>query len=225
MSGRTVENKPTKEKSRDQPVVPVSSTTTNNGENASSTPKFSEELKIEENGTAPVKLATGLTVAIKTLNIDGLQGHKEWLAEVDFLGNLLHPNLVKLVGYCIEDNHRLLVYEFMSRGSLENDLFRSIYAYVANNMLRTRPRMIVVVETLKPLQNLKDMASSSYYSQTIQSDRFRSSNFNAKNGIRTHGGFVVRNGQPVRSLYTSNDPQASPHHNPHPSPKPKAKEL
>ncbi|MBA0685758.1 hypothetical protein Goari_013406, partial [Gossypium aridum] len=162
VSGRTAESEPTKESSGDQPVVLVSSTTTSNGGSASSTPKFSEELRvasqlrkftfidlklatrnfrpesllgeggfgcvfkgwIEENGTAPVKPGTGLTVAVKTLNIDGLQGHKEWLAEVDYLGNLLHPNLVKLVGYCIEDDHRLLVYEFMSRGSLENHLFR-----------------------------------------------------------------------------------------------------
>ncbi|XP_008793500.1 probable serine/threonine-protein kinase PIX7 [Phoenix dactylifera] len=79
---------------------------------------------IEENGTAPVKPGTGLTVAVKTLNHDGLQGHKEWLAEVNFLGELLHPHLVKLVGYCIEDDQRLLVYEFMPRGSLENHLFR-----------------------------------------------------------------------------------------------------
>jgi hypothetical protein len=34
---------------------------------------------INENGTAPVKPGTGLTVAVKTLNHDGLQGHKEWL--------------------------------------------------------------------------------------------------------------------------------------------------
>ncbi|KAL0385704.1 UNVERIFIED_CONTAM: putative serine/threonine-protein kinase PIX7 [Sesamum radiatum] len=47
---------------------------------------------IEENGTAPVKPGTGLTVAVKTLNHDGLQGHKEWLAEVNFLGDLVHPN-------------------------------------------------------------------------------------------------------------------------------------
>ncbi|CAA2976218.1 probable receptor kinase At5g15080 [Olea europaea subsp. europaea] len=79
---------------------------------------------IEENGTAPVKPGTGLTVAVKTLNHDGLQGHKEWLAEVNYLGDLLHPNLVKLIGYCIEDDQRLLVYEFMPRGSLENHLFR-----------------------------------------------------------------------------------------------------
>ncbi|KQJ89945.1 probable serine/threonine-protein kinase PIX7 isoform X2 [Brachypodium distachyon] len=79
---------------------------------------------IEENGTAPVKPGTGLTVAVKTLNHDGLQGHKEWVAEVDFLGNLHHPNLVRLIGYCVEDDQRLLVYEFMPRGSLDNHLFR-----------------------------------------------------------------------------------------------------
>ncbi|KAK8687047.1 hypothetical protein V6N13_085879 [Hibiscus sabdariffa] len=79
---------------------------------------------ISENGTAPVKPGTGLSVAVKTLNHDGLQGHKEWLAEMNYLGDLLHPNLVKLIGYCIEDDQRLLVYEFMPRGSLENHLFR-----------------------------------------------------------------------------------------------------
>ncbi|XP_047963085.1 serine/threonine-protein kinase PBL34-like [Salvia hispanica] len=79
---------------------------------------------IEENGTAPVKPGTGLTVAVKTLNHDGLQGHKEWMAEVNFLGDLIHLNLVKLIGYCIEDDQRLLAYEFMPRGSLENHLFR-----------------------------------------------------------------------------------------------------
>ncbi|KAH9606844.1 hypothetical protein KSS87_020252 [Heliosperma pusillum] len=79
---------------------------------------------VEENGTAPVKPGMGLTVAVKTLNHDGLQGHKEWLAEVIYLGELIHPNLVKLIGYCMEDDQRLLVYEFMPRGSLENHLFR-----------------------------------------------------------------------------------------------------
>ncbi|XXG52316.1 hypothetical protein AAC387_Pa03g0688 [Persea americana] len=79
---------------------------------------------IEENGTAPARPGTGVTVAVKSLKPDGLQGHREWVAEVDFLGQLHHPNLVKLIGYCIEDDRRLLVYEFMQRGSLENHLFR-----------------------------------------------------------------------------------------------------
>ncbi|KMT02801.1 hypothetical protein BVRB_8g193850 [Beta vulgaris subsp. vulgaris] len=79
---------------------------------------------IEENSTSPAKPGTGITVAVKSLKPDGLQGHREWVAEVDFLGELHHPNLVKLIGYCSEDDQRLLVYEFMTRGSLENHLFR-----------------------------------------------------------------------------------------------------
>ncbi|XP_058105922.1 probable serine/threonine-protein kinase PBL16 isoform X1 [Magnolia sinica] len=54
------------------------------------------------------------------------QGHREWLAEVIFLGQLSHPNLVKLIGYCCEDEHRVLIYEFMARGSVENNLFSRI---------------------------------------------------------------------------------------------------
>jgi Protein tyrosine and serine/threonine kinase len=46
-------------------------------------------------------------------------------SEVNFLGRLSHPNLVKLLGYCWEDKELLLVYEFMAKGSLENHLFRS----------------------------------------------------------------------------------------------------
>ena len=53
-------------------------------------------------------------------------------AEVIFLGQLRHPNLVKLVGYCCEDEHRLLVYEYMEHGSLENHLFKREYTHYSN---------------------------------------------------------------------------------------------
>ncbi|RVW79642.1 putative serine/threonine-protein kinase PBL8 [Vitis vinifera] len=43
-----------------------------------------------------------LPVAVKVLNKEGFQGHREWLTEVNFLGQLRHPNLVKLIGYCCE---------------------------------------------------------------------------------------------------------------------------
>lgn len=91
---------------------------------------------IEENGTAPAKPGSGVTVAVKSLKPDGLQGHREWVAEVDFLGQLHHPNLVKLIGYCIEDDQRLLVYEFMTRGSLENHLFRRTIPLPWSNRLK-----------------------------------------------------------------------------------------
>ncbi|KAJ0900698.1 putative protein kinase RLK-Pelle-RLCK-VIIa-2 family [Helianthus annuus] len=47
------------------------------------------------------------------------------VAEVEFLGKFIHPNLVKLLGYCWEDQEFLLVYEYMQEGSLENHLFKS----------------------------------------------------------------------------------------------------
>ncbi|KAM3297107.1 hypothetical protein ACQJBY_039137 [Aegilops geniculata] len=67
-------------------------------------------------------------VAVKQLNIAGHQGHREWLAEVIFLGQFRHEHLLKLLGYCCEDEELLLVYEFMPRGSLDNHLFKRISA-------------------------------------------------------------------------------------------------
>ncbi|XP_071735988.1 probable serine/threonine-protein kinase PBL19 [Rutidosis leptorrhynchoides] len=68
-----------------------------------------------------------IIAAVKKLNRDGFQGHKQWVAEVQFLGVVDHPNLVKLIGYCAMDGERgiqrLLVYEFMPNKSLEDHLF------------------------------------------------------------------------------------------------------
>lgn len=88
---------------------------------------------------------------------------------------------------------------------------------------KARPLMSEVVEALKPLPNLKDMASSSYYFQTVQADRVGSSP-NARNGIRTQGGSFSRNGQQQRSL-SMNGSHASPYHHQysHQSPKPNGK--
>lgn len=95
---------------------------------------FSSSNFLGEGGFGPVhkgfiddKFRPGLKaqpVAVKLLDLDGTQGHREWLTEVILLGQLRHPHLVKLIGYCCEDEHRLLVYEYMARGNLENQLFR-----------------------------------------------------------------------------------------------------
>lgn len=66
---------------------------------------------------------SGSVIAVKKLNSESLQGVEEWQSEINFLGRLSHPNLVKLLGYCYEDTELLLVYEFMQKGSLENHLF------------------------------------------------------------------------------------------------------
>ncbi|ONK59153.1 uncharacterized protein A4U43_C08F3530 [Asparagus officinalis] len=79
-----------------------------------------------------------ITVAVKRLNQKGLQGHKQWLAEVQFLGVVNHPNLVKLIGYCSEDGERgiqrLLVYEYMPNKSLEDHLFNRAYPCLPWNL-------------------------------------------------------------------------------------------
>ncbi|KAL6207101.1 hypothetical protein ACLB2K_024346 [Fragaria x ananassa] len=61
-------------------------------------------------------------VAVKKLDRKGLQGSREFCAEVIMLSLVRHPNLVNLVGYCAEGEQRLLVYEYMANGSLENHL-------------------------------------------------------------------------------------------------------
>ncbi|KAI3743434.1 hypothetical protein L1987_61143 [Smallanthus sonchifolius] len=66
-----------------------------------------------------------IPVAVKYA--DGLlQGHKEWLTEINFLGKVKHPNLVKLVGYCEEEGELgtklFLVYEYMPNRSLRDHL-------------------------------------------------------------------------------------------------------
>ncbi|XP_039174271.1 disease resistance protein At4g27190-like isoform X2 [Eucalyptus grandis] len=81
---------------------------------------------IEENGTAPASPGTGLTVAVKIFELSGPLAHGRWLAELSILGRLVHPNLVKLIGYCVEGNQGLLIYEYMQRGSLDNHLFESM---------------------------------------------------------------------------------------------------
>ncbi|KAG7948015.1 hypothetical protein I3843_14G124600 [Carya illinoinensis] len=65
----------------------------------------------------------GKPVAVKKLNNIVTQGDLEFKAEVSAIGRTNHKNLVQLLGFSNEGQHRLIVYEFMSRGSLANFLF------------------------------------------------------------------------------------------------------
>nr|XP_023915155.1 G-type lectin S-receptor-like serine/threonine-protein kinase LECRK3 [Quercus suber] len=62
-------------------------------------------------------------VAVKKLGKVIEEGEKEFKTEVSTIGQTHHKNLVRLLGYCDEGQHRLLVYEYMSNGSLANFLF------------------------------------------------------------------------------------------------------
>ncbi|CAI9774902.1 unnamed protein product [Fraxinus pennsylvanica] len=132
---------------------------------------------IDEHTFKAAKPGTGIVIAVKRLNQEGLQGHKEWLTEINYLGQLYHPNLVKLIGYCLEDERRLLVYEFMPRGSLENHLFRrsSYFQPLSWNL-----RMKVALGAAKGLAYLHSPEAKVIYRDFKSSNILLDKNYNAK---------------------------------------------
>ncbi|KAK4482387.1 hypothetical protein RD792_009542 [Penstemon davidsonii] len=93
---------------------------------ASATNNFRQECLLGEGGFGRVYKGrldkTGQIVAVKQLDRNGLQGNREFLVEVLMLSLLHHQNLVNLIGYCADGEQRLLVYEYMPLGSLEDHL-------------------------------------------------------------------------------------------------------
>ncbi|XVE78592.1 hypothetical protein DITRI_Ditri13aG0158400 [Diplodiscus trichospermus] len=68
-------------------------------------------------------MPTGGVAAVKVLASNSHQGEKEFHTEVCLLGRLHHRNLVNLIGYCVDKGKHMLIYEFMSNGSLANILY------------------------------------------------------------------------------------------------------
>ncbi|KAL1326371.1 probable serine/threonine-protein kinase PBL17 [Arachis ipaensis] len=114
-------------------------------------------------------------VAIKELNREGFQGDREWLAEVNYLGQFSHPNLVKLIGYCCEDEHRLLVYEYMASGSLEKHLFRRV-----GSTLTWSKRMKIALHAARGLAFLHGAERPIIYRDFKTSNILLDADFNAK---------------------------------------------
>ncbi|CAN0857616.1 Brassinosteroid LRR receptor kinase BRL2 [Linum grandiflorum] len=86
------------------------------------TKNFSSEIIIGDGSFGLVYkacLSDGVTVAIKKLDPDAFQGFREFRAEMETLGKLRHRNIVKMLGYCASGSDRVLIYEFVERGSLD----------------------------------------------------------------------------------------------------------
>ncbi|ESQ36143.1 hypothetical protein EUTSA_v10007756mg [Eutrema salsugineum] len=132
---------------------------------------------IDEKSLTATRPGTGLVIAVKKLNQDGWQGHQEWLAEVNYLGQFSHGHLVKLIGYCLEDEHRLLVYEFMPRGSLENHLFRRGLYF---QPLSWKLRLKVALGAAKGLAFLHSSETRVIYRDFKTSNILLDSDYNAK---------------------------------------------
>ncbi|KAG2672788.1 hypothetical protein I3760_13G059500 [Carya illinoinensis] len=95
------------------------------GELAMATNNFNSSTQVGEGGYGKVYkgiLADGTVVAIKRAQEGSLQGEREFLTEIELLSRLHHRNLVSLIGYCDEEFEQMLVYEFMSNGTLRDHL-------------------------------------------------------------------------------------------------------
>jgi predicted Ser/Thr protein kinase len=116
-------------------------------------------------------------IAVKRLDGAG-QGKREFLAEVHTIGNIHHINLVRLIGFCAEKSHRLLVYEYMPKGSLD----KWIHSRHENDALldwQTRRKIIThIAKGLSYLHEecMKRIARLDVKPQNILLDE----NFNAK---------------------------------------------
>ncbi|GAA0151936.1 hypothetical protein LIER_10543 [Lithospermum erythrorhizon] len=121
------------------------------------TGRFKEENFLGEGGFGRVYKGhlkdTGQVVAIKQLDRNGVQGIREFVVEVVTLSMADNPNLVQLIGYCAEGEQRLLVYEYMPLGSLEDhlhDLRRNV------KRLDWSTRMKIAAGAAQGLQYLHD---------------------------------------------------------------------
>jgi len=88
---------------------------------AAITDDFAEENLLGEGGFGCVFkgiLPDGRPVAVKKLKVGNGQGEREFKAEVDTISRVHHRHLVSLVGYCIADGQRMLVYDFVPNNTL-----------------------------------------------------------------------------------------------------------
>ncbi|CAL5070825.1 unnamed protein product [Urochloa decumbens] len=94
----------------------------------SATDNFNRTNKVGRGGFGIVYKGTirnGREVAVKVLSAESRQGIREFLTEIDVISNVKHPNLVELIGCCVEGSNRILVYEYLKNSSLDRALLGS----------------------------------------------------------------------------------------------------
>ncbi|XP_019449118.1 PREDICTED: G-type lectin S-receptor-like serine/threonine-protein kinase At4g27290 [Lupinus angustifolius] len=104
---------------------------------------FSTYNKLGEGGFGPVykgKLPDGQEIAVKRLSQTSKQGLREFKNEVELCARLQHRNLVKVLGCCIQEDEKMLIYEFMANKSLDFFLFDSTH----NRLLEWPMRFYII---------------------------------------------------------------------------------
>ncbi|KAI5333579.1 PREDICTED: calcium/calmodulin-regulated [Prunus dulcis] len=99
------------------------------------------------------QMSTGETVAVKVLATDSKQGEKEFQTEVKLLGRLHHRNLVNLIGYCAEKGQHMLIYVYMSKGSLASHLYSEKHEPLSWDL-----RVLIALDVARGLEYLHDGA-------------------------------------------------------------------
>ncbi|KAM0951256.1 putative protein kinase RLK-Pelle-RLCK-V family [Dioscorea sansibarensis] len=143
------------------------------------TNRFSKENVIGEGGYGVVyhgHLINGTPVAIKKLLNNLGQAEKEFRVEVDAIGHVRHKNLVRLLGYCIEGTQRMLVYEYVNNGNLEQWLHGAM-----GGTLTWAARVKVLIGTAKALAYLHEAIEPKVVHRDIKSSNILiDDDFNAK---------------------------------------------
>ncbi|XP_052203668.1 probable serine/threonine-protein kinase At1g01540 [Diospyros lotus] len=135
-----------------------------------STDGFADENVIGEGGYGIVYrgvLKDNTRVAVKNLLNNRGQAEKEFKVEVEAIGRVRHKNLVRLLGYCAEGAHRMLVYEYIDNGNLEQWLHGDVgpcspltWDIRMNIILGTAKGLTYLHEGLEPKVVHRDIKSS-----------------------------------------------------------------
>ncbi|XP_020275307.1 probable serine/threonine-protein kinase PBL23 isoform X2 [Asparagus officinalis] len=127
---------------------------------AAATNNFSQECLLGKGGFGKVykgKLKEmDKVVAVKKLDRNGYQGNREFLVEVLMLSLLRHKNLVNLLGYCSDSDEKMLVYDYMPLGSLQDHL---LDLSPTNKPLDWNMRMKIAFGAAKGLEHLHVIAN------------------------------------------------------------------
>ncbi|KAK7328549.1 hypothetical protein VNO77_22660 [Canavalia gladiata] len=145
------------------------------------TNRFSKDNVIGEGGYGIVyqgQLINGSPVAIKKLLNNLGQAEKEFRVEVEAIGHVRHKNLVRLLGYCIEGTHRLLIYEYVNNGNLEQWLHGAMRQH---GFLTWDARIKILLGTAKALAYLHEAIEPKVVHRDIKSSNILiDDEFNAK---------------------------------------------
>ncbi|KAF3322547.1 putative serine/threonine-protein kinase [Carex littledalei] len=102
------------------------------------------------------RLKDGRDVAVKVLSTESRQGIKEFFTEVKVVSGIVHENLVRVYGCCVEGDHRILVYNYLENNSLAQTLLGSGSSGQSNIHFNWRTRVKICLGIAKGLAYLHE---------------------------------------------------------------------